>query len=218
MKYAVTVLILTLTLPNPCFGHTVSDPHLEPTVLETNGWEGYHLDIEQFSQSSPSFRLNSDLAPLIEDLRPASRSLRTMDAGLPCDTRSVPEDMVSMISFLWAEMFGGVDVVAEAKELAWQLRSRRSRSRTVRVKGEDRRSKWNFVIACRVDDQMELAARFKSRGHLFGEGSMALQVKAAEPRTNEVGLIMSYVDGGLSLKPDSVSLADAAEVKLVVKF
>lgn len=218
MKQAVTVFILTLILPALCLGHTVPDPRPEPTVLDTAAWEEYRLDIEQFRQNSPSSRLKPDIALFIEDQRPASRSLRTVSVGLPCDVRSTPEDKVSMISFLWAEMFGGVDIVAEAKEFAWQLRSKRSRSGTVRVKKEDQRSRWNLVIACRVDDQMELAARFNNRGHLFGEGSMTLQVKALDPRTDEVGLIMSYVGGGLSLKADSVNLADAAEVKLVVKF
>ena len=74
------------------------------------------------------------------------------------------------------------------------------------------------MIACRVDDQMELAARLKNRGRLFGEGSMTLQVRAVDPRTDDVGLVMAFASGGLSFKADSVDLANGAEVKLTVKF
>jgi hypothetical protein len=218
MKHTVTAYILTLILPALCLGHTVPDPRLDPPVPETTGWGEYRLDIGPFRHDGPSLKLKSDLAHFTGDQHPGPVSLKTTAAGLPCDVRQTPEDMVSMISFLWAEMFGGVDIVAEVREFAWELRSRRSHTGSIRTRREDRRSKWSLVIACRVDDQMELAARFNNRRHLFGEGSMAFQVRAVDPRTDEVGLIMSYVGGDLSLKADRVSLADVAKAKLVVKF
>jgi len=218
MKHAAIVVILILILPDPCPGHTVPNPRLEPAMLETSVWEGYRLDIGQFGQDGPSSRLDPGHDLFVVGLRPSSGSLRTLAHGLPRDPRPAPRDMVSMMSLLWAEIFGGVDIVAEVKEFTLQLRRKNSRPGTVQDGMKFRRSRWNLVIACCVDDQMELAARFSDSIRPFDGDSMALQVKAVDPRIEDVGLIMSYIDGGVSLKADNVNLADVAEVKLVVKF
>ena len=69
-----------------------------------------------------------------------------------------------------------------------------------------------------IDEQTEVAALFKNRGRLFGEGNMVLEINALDPMSEEIGLTMAYSNGDFDFRADRMTLTDTAAAKLVVKF
>ncbi len=131
---------------------------------------------------------------------------------------SAPRDMISMVSFVWARMFGGVDIVAEARDFARRVRQK-SRSRPGdRGKDHHWANRWQLTVACRIDDVTEVAASFENRGAFFGDGSVSLKINALDPTSKEIGLTMAYSEGDLDVRADRLTLTDTAEARLVVKF
>ena len=122
-----------------------------------------------------------------------------------------------MMSFIWAEMFGGVDIVAEVKEFARQVRIKGRNAKVQRTRERDSRNRWRFVVAWRIDDQMEFAALLKNRGRFLGETSMAFEINALDPMSDEIGLTMAYADGGLDFRADRMMLAEGTAARLTLK-
>jgi len=115
-------------------------------------------------------------------------------------------------------MFGGVDVVAEIKDFARQIR-RKGRFGQLRQNNKrDSRNRWRFIVAWRINDQAEIAALLKNRGRLFGDGHLALEVNALDPMSEEIGVTMAYSDGDFDIRADRMTLTETAAAKLVVKF
>ncbi len=228
MKRTVIYIILTLAIPALCHGSIGPAPRLEFPVFETAEWNAYHLEVERELQTS-TVRIGSlDLAPVVGEKYMAGHSLDEIHGGIPYSARPAPKDMVSMMSFVWAEMFGGVDIVAEVKDFARQIRRKGRHVKTnhrkgppakaIRQKVRDSRNRWRFIVAYRIDEQTEVAALFKNRGWFFGEGSMALKINALDPISEEIGLTMTYSDGDLDFRADRMTLTETAAAKLEFKF
>jgi hypothetical protein len=226
MRNTITAIamILILTIPALCLGSIGPAHRLEFPTVETAGWDAYRLRLEREWQADAVRDVTLELIPGSGYGINSVRSLNGTSSGLPCENKPAPRDMVSMMSFVWAEMFGGVDIVAEVKDFARQIR-RKGRSvkvsRFVKVSRSERRdsrSKWKFIVACRIDDQTEVAALFKNRGGLFGGGSMALEINTLDPMSQDVGLTMAYSDGDFDIRADRMTLTETAEARLVVKF
>jgi hypothetical protein len=126
--------------------------------------------------------------------------------------------MVSMMSFVWAEMFGGVDIVAEVKDFARQLRHKDRPVKASRSERRDSRNQWRFIVACRIDEQTEVAASFKNRGQFFRDGNVVWEINALDPMSEEIGLSMAYSDGDFDIRADRMTLTEVAAAKLELKF
>ncbi len=218
MRHTVIAIILILIFPVLCQGSIGLDSHLEFPELETAGWDAYLLDLEREWQAGNSGGGSLDFTPIAGQKNMTVSSLNDIHGGRPYSGKPAPKDMASMMSFVWAEMFGGVDVVAEVRAFAKQWRSRKNYSRVVRIRRHDNRSRWRFVVAFRIDEQTEVTAMLKNRGRLFGGGTMALEVNALDPVSEEVGLTMAYSDGDFDIRADRMTLTDTVEARLVVKF
>ena len=218
MRHSVIAIILILTIPTLSQGSVDPDHHLDIPQLETVGSDLYHLRVEQKLQVDTFNIGNLDLTPMAGEENEMGRSLDDINGGLPHSDRPVPRDMLSMMSFVWAEMFGGVDIVAEIKDFARQVRRNNRPARVIHSRSSDSRNQWKFIVACRIDEQTEVAALFKNRGRLFGEGNMALQINALDPMSEEIGLKMAYSDGELDIRADRMTLTEKASAKLMVKF
>ena len=219
MKHTILItIILILTVPVLCQGSIGPIHRLAFLELESAGWDTYRLNFENEWQASGSSGGSLDFAAVAVERIMTGHSLDDIHGGIPYSGKPAPKDMASMMSFVWAEMFGGVDVVAEVRFFAKQWRLRKNYSRVVRSRQHDSRSRWSFVVACRIDEQTEIAASLKNRGRLFGGGNMALAINALDPVSQEVGLTMAYSDGDFDIRADRMTLTDTAEAKLVVKF
>jgi len=219
-------MILILTIPVLCQGSIGQTHRLDLPGLETVSWDLIRLDMVNEWQADPLInRTSFDLESDVSKEHMTVDSLNDIHGGIPYAGKPAPKDMASMMSFVWAEMFGGVDVVAELRAFAKQWRLRKNYSRAVRnhsqvtqIRRHDSRSRWSFVVACRIDEQTEVAASFKNRGRLFGGGNMALEINALDPMSQEVGLKIAYSDGDFDFRADRMTLTETAEAKLVVKF
>lgn len=218
MKRTVLYIVLILAIPALCHGSIGLGTRLEHPLSETAVWNAYNLKLEHVWMADLD-----DISHLDLHLASGAKiidigSLEEIHGGIPLISRPAPKDMVSMMSFIWAEMFGGVDIVAEVKDFARQVRRR---GQPVKVHDSEKRespNRWKFVLACRVDKQTEVAASLGAHGQLFREGNMVLEVNTLDPRTEEVGLTMSFSGGDLNLRADRMTLTETAEAKLVVKF
>jgi hypothetical protein len=220
MRNTITAvaMILILTIPVLCQGSIGPGPRLELPELATARWNAYHLELERGWEADAVVDVTLEYVPG-SDLRINTvRSLNGINSGLPCDSKSAPGDMVSMVSFVWAEMFGGVDIVAEVKDFARQMKRKGRFVKIRRNKREYSRSKWKFIVACRIDGQTEIAAQFRNSGWFLREGNMALELNTLDPMSEEVGLIMAYSDGDFGIRADRMTLTEAAAARLVVKF
>ena len=216
MRNTITAIamILILTIPVLCQGSIGPGPRLELPELEKARWDAYHLEL-----GAGTFSVGSlDHGAVAGDRKMNSRSLNEIHGGMPYSGKPAPQDMASMMSFVWAEMFGGVDIVAEVKDFARQMKRK---GRFVKIslnKREYSRSKWKFIVACRIDGQTEIAAQFRNSGWFLREGNMALELNTLDPMSEEVGLTMTYSDGDFDIRADRMTLTETAEARLVVKF
>ena len=216
MRNTLTAIavILILTIPALCQGSIGPDPSLELPELETGRWDAYHLEI-----GAGTFSIDSlDHGAVSGERNMKSRSLNEIHGGIPYSGKPAPTDMASMMSFVWAEMFGGVDIVAEVKDFARQMKSRGRFVNVSRNERRDSRSKWKFIVACRIDNQTEVAAQFRNSGWFLREGKMVLEINTLDPISEEVGLTMAYSDGDFKIRADRMTLTETAAARVVVKF
>jgi hypothetical protein len=216
--FTTAATILILIIPTLCLGSLGPAHRLESSTLETAMWDVYRIEVEGKWQAVTAVDVTWQYVPGAGYENTTIRSLNGIDGGLPCESNPAPRDMVSMMSFVWAEMFGGVDIVAEVKDFARQMKRKDRFGNVSRSEGRDSRSKWKFIVACRIDNQTEIAALYKNRGRFFGNGNMALQVNALDPMSEEVGLTMAYSNGDLDIRADRMTLTETASARLVVKF
>lgn len=217
--YIVPVLAV-LVLAIPALGRASIGPDtcLEFAALEKAAWDAYRLDFKSDWQAGGTRLGSLDLHPVLENGNKIGRSLNGVHGGIPNSGRPSPGDMLSMVSFVWAEVFGGVDVVAEVKDFARQIRRKDRPVRASRSEQSDPRSHWRFIVVCRIDQQTEVAALFKNRGRFLGEGDLALEINALDPMSEEIGLTMAYNDGELDIRADRMTLTETAAARLMVKF
>ncbi len=215
------IALLTLTIlifPALCWGSVSPDPNLELDGVE---WTAFRLDLGSSLTANNPVRYRMDL-PLVEQARAAGYISWINSLGnVPTTGRQDPDDMVSMASFLWAELMGGVDVVAEVKMFSRQVRSRGRKVRSVRTIARKKpapRCRWKIIVACRVDDNLELAARLNATGNLFRENRVAWQLSAADVLPDELGLTTVYRNGRFMIEADDVTLTETAMAKVVVRF
>jgi hypothetical protein len=218
MKRRFLYIVLVLAIPALSWGSIGPDTLLEFPVFETAAWDAYRLDFES-DWLAGGTRLGSlDLHPVFKNGNKIGRSLNEVHGGISNSGRPSPGNMLSMVSFVWAKVFGGVDVVAEVKDFARQISRKGRPGKASRSKQDDPRNHWRFIVVCRIDQQTEVAALFKNRGRFFGEGNLALEVNALDPMSEEIGLTMAYNDGQLDVRADRMTLTETAAAKLVVKF
>ncbi len=218
MKRTVIYIILILAIPALSYGSIGPNPRLEFPGLETAEWDTYHLELEREWQVGTLSVDSFELAPVAGEGNKKVRSLDEINGGVPHSGRPSPKDMVSMMSFVWAEMFGGVDIVAEIKEFSRQLRRKGRPVKAIRNKKRDSRNQWRFIVACRIDEQTEVAASFKNRGQFFRDGNVVWEINALDPMSEEMGLTMAYSDGDFDIRADRMTLTEVAEAKLELKF
>ena len=207
MKRTALLMIIILTLPALCQG---SESPLVTLELPAIQWDAFSLDLETPLRGQVYTDLGS--TPSRESYRP--------------NDMVAPNNMISMASFVWAEMTGSVDIVGQVRTFSREWRKNGTRARAVvnRTtsqnvrKSPDSRSRWNIVVGYRIDDNMELAARFDTRGSLLNEKSVAWQVSAADVFPDEVGLTTVYRDGSFMVEADRVSVPETAMAKVVVRF
>lgn len=218
MKRTVLSILFISILPAFCYGSTGPGLRLGEADPEGVLWRGYSLELQEEWVIKKNGMHSLDLPPLPGARDGKSGSLDEIRGGLPCAGRPVPRDMVSMMSFVWAQMFGGVDIVAEVRDFARQIRNKGRLTGVHRGNGQDSRNRWSFVVACRIDALTEVAASFNNRGKLFGEGDLSLEINALDPLSEEVGLKIAYSGGDLGIRADRLTLTDTAQARLVVKF
>ncbi len=221
MRRTALILILILILPTLCWGSVSPELSLEVPGIE---WTAFRLDLESRWTADGSRFYVSDLTR--SAVAAASKDSASMlrQEFIPMVDRHGPDDMVSMMSFIWAELTGGVDVVAEVKAFSRQWRNRGRTVRTVRSvqtvtrKKPYSRCRWKIIVAYRVDDNLELAARFNARGNLRNKKKMAFELSAADIFPDELGLTTVYRDGSFKIEADKVALTQTAMAKVVVRF
>jgi len=218
MKRSILYIVLILAIPALCHGSIGPEPRLGFPVLETGLRDAYYLELENIWQEATFNADSFDLTPVAGERIIAGGSFYEIRGGVAPSDRPAPSDMISMMSFVWAEMFGGVDIVAEVKDFARQVRYKRRRVRSRRSQRRDLRNRWRFIVTCRVDQQTEVAAFFTNRGRFLGEGNMALEINALDPMSEEIGLTMAYSDGDFYIRADRMTLTETAAAKLMVKF
>lgn len=218
MRRTVITIILTLAIPAFCQGSTGPDLQLRFLALAGGGQDVFHLELKQDWSAGVSNWDGLDLSPAAFQRDEAGYSLGGVHAGMPRSNNPAPKDMVSMMSFVWAEMLGGVDIVAEVKDFARQIRHKGRNGQLRQDQKRDSRYQWRFILAWRINDQTEIAALLKNRGRLFGDGNLALEVNALDPMSEEVGVKMAYCDGGFDIRADRMTLAETASATLMVKF
>ena len=218
MKRVVIYILLLLTIPALCQGSVGPDPDLKISQLRSYSRDACELKLELdwLEVTVPVGRLDLTLDDQEGDKM--DHFLEEIQGGIRPSDRAVPRDMVSMMSFVWGEMFGGVDIVAEVKEFARLMRRKSRYAILHRNERQDSRSQWQFTVSFRVDEQTEIAASFRNRGELFGEGDVTLEINALDPMSGEIGLKMAYNGGELDIRADRMTLTDTAEAKLMVKF
>ena len=213
MKRTALITILILTLPALCQGSVGPMPVLDTPKVE---WNGYRLDLDDSMAADRSGSLELTPQSLSVILKGNTVSL---DDALTYQAEVYsPRDMVSMVSYMWAELTGSMDVVAELTQFARQWRRGNRPARTAAAKGADHRNRWKIVVGCRIDDHLELAARFDTRGNLMNEKRVAWQLSAADLLPDNVGLTTVYRDGRFMVEADKVSISEAAMAKVVVRF
>lgn len=218
MRRTVITIILILAIPALCQGSFGPDLHLQLSEPAARGQVGFHLELKQGWRAGISNRGGMDLSPAASQWGAAGYSLGGIHAGMPRSNNPAPRDMLSMMSFVWAEMFGGVDIVAEVKDFARQIRRKSRYGQLCQNQERDSRNQWKFVVAWRINDQTEVAALLKNRGHLFGDGNLALEINALDPMSEEVGVTMAYSDGDFNIRADRMTLTETASATLMVKF
>jgi len=215
MKRTVIYILIVLAIPALCQGSVGAGPDLGLPVFQ---WAAYHLDLERSWCVDHPVAGSLDLAAVGGRRAHAYGSLDRIHGGMPHGGRPAPGDMMSMMSFVWAQLFGGVDIIAEVKDFARQVRLNKRTVKNSRSQRRDMRDRWKFVVSCRVDQQTEVAALFKNRGRLFGDGSLAFEINALDPLSEEIGVTVAYSNGDLDIRADRMTLTQTAAAKLVVKF
>jgi hypothetical protein len=199
MKRTVLLTIIILTFPALCQGSESPMLSLELPAIQ---WEAFSLELGTPLMGQSYIDLGS--TPSWELHRPTGMV--------------APNNMISMASFVWAEMTGSVDIVAEVRTFSREWRKKGRPARAANIKRHDSRSRWKIVVGCRIDDNMELAARFDTRGSVLNEKRVAWQLSAADLFPDDVGLTTVYRDGSFLLEAEDVNLTDDATVKVVVRF
>lgn len=218
MRHALITITLILAIPVLCHGSINPDARLGLPEFEASGWNEYHLELDRAWHDDSVVDLTLGYVPGF-DLRISSvRSLNEIHGGTPYSGKPAPCDMASMVSFLWSEMLIGVDIVAEVKDFARQIRHKGRRARKGGGKRRDSRNQWKFVVSCRVDERTEVAALFVNRGRLFGEGNLVMNINAVDPMSEEIGVTMAYSGGVFNVRADRMTLTEMAEAKLMFKF
>ncbi|MGD8353698.1 MAG: hypothetical protein PVJ01_05985, partial [Pseudomonadota bacterium] len=165
MRKTVCLIFLYLLIPALCQGYNDHEPRLDYPESARTVYSSHKL---VFDHRWPGDDI--DLSALSVDTLPDGFrliSLRDINGGIPGRKQPVPGDMVSMMSFVWAEVFGGVDVVAEVREFARRIRQK-NRSILETPDGRHTSSgRWKFIIACRLDARTEVAAQFSDIGSPF---------------------------------------------------
>ncbi|MDT8396838.1 MAG: hypothetical protein RRA32_10430 [bacterium] len=215
MKKTVLQMILILILPALCLGSAGPGANLEVPGVE---WAAFRLDLASpLTADTPALRRLA--LPRVEESRAPGYSSPIND---PENARIAagygPDNMVSMVSFVWAELTGGVDLVAEVREFSRQWKMRGRSVQAAAGKEPDSRCWWKIVVACRVDDNLELAARFDTRGSLFNEKNVAFELSAADVFPDEVGITTVYRDRTIMIEADKVAMNGTAMAKVVVRF
>jgi hypothetical protein len=218
MKRYVLYIILYLAIPAISHGSTGPVSGANSPDLLTVGWDSYRLEYESMWEETVSNPGSFTFIPAQGNWISANRSLREVSGGIPLKNRPAPRDMASMMSFVWAEMFGGVDIVAEVKDFARQVRRRGRPEKLSRDQKCDLRKQWRFVVACRIDEHAEVAASYKTRGEPFVDGDMSLEINALDPMSEEMGLKMAFAGGAIDIRADRMTLTQAAEARLELKF
>ena len=216
MKRTALIMIFISILPAFCYGNTGPDPRLAYTELEDVLWEDYSLMLETGWETGWLSTSRLDLNALPET--GTSGLLDQIHGDIALMNLPAPKDMVSMMSFVWAQMFGGVDIVAEVRDFARQVRRKGKPAKARHGMEHDSRNRWRFIVACRIDGQTEVAASLMNRGRLFGEGDVALEINTLDPVSEEIGLTMTISGGDLDIRADRMTLTEKAEARLVVKF
>jgi hypothetical protein len=211
MKRTVLLIIIILTLPALCHGSVSPEPVLE---LSGDWYQMLDLDLDVDLELLPKGTVRFDVPGLDPSL--------TVQGPNYTNKMVSPDNMISMASFIWAELTGSVDIVSEVRTFSrqWRRNGRRARAAVNRnaKRNSDTRSRWKIVVGCRIDDNMELAARFDTRGNLLNEKRVAWQLSAADVFPKEVGLTTVYRNGNILLEAEDVNLTDDATVKVVVRF
>ena len=115
MKRILIHIILVLSIPALCQAAYRSD------VLQNvhgSGVDLYRLEIDTGWRTGINGMQYMEVVPDVPVADVKVLSLDKIHGGIPCSSKEAPGDMVSMVSFVWAELFGGVDIVAEVKEFA----------------------------------------------------------------------------------------------------
>lgn len=218
MRTIAITMILILTVPAICLGSIGPAHRLDLPEVETSGWEAYRLVVRHTWTTDDPQGVNLDFAPGPEYGISSVSSLNRIKSGLPWERNLAPRDMISMMSFVWAQTLGGVDIVAEVKDFARQVKHRGRYSNVHRNNQRDTRNRWKFIVSCRIDGQTEVAAHYNNRGRLFGDGRLALEINALDPMSEEIGLTMAFRDGYLDIRADRMTLTEKAAAKIMVKF
>ena len=208
----LTLTILILTFPAPCQATVGPQPVLE---LSRNWHQVLDLDLGLFPSELATPGLSTP------EFFTAAMRVDESDLNLLA-LENGPDDALSLMSFVWAEMTGAVDIVREVRIYSRNWRNKRQHLQVATNRSTDNRpdprNRWKIVVGCRVDDNMELSARFDTRGHLFNEKSITWQLSAADLLPDNVGLTTVYRDGGFMVEADRVSVPETAMAKVVVRF
>ncbi len=214
MRRTVLLTILILTIPALCGANAKLK---EPTELPGFVLDSFHLESgNHWTTDGPGFSVR-DLPGSTIAVREDRPFLMEREFSSPA-RQDLPDDMVSMMSFVWAELTGCADVVREVRTFSRQWRNRRRSGRSVSRQVRDERSRWKFVVAWRVTEKLNLAARIRARGGRFTDGRLAWQLSAADILPQKLGVTTVYRNGSFRIEPDELVLNHRAEAKVVVNF
>ncbi len=126
-------------------------------------------------------------------------------------------DEVDMVSYLWGELFAGVDIVGELRGFALRMRGRDAK-RTLPTTVRDSRSVWKLKLTYRTADAVELTARVNGRGQLMRGGKLGWELNAADLILDDVGVSATYRNGELDIDLDRVKLNHTMAARLEMRF
>ncbi|UCF31611.1 MAG: hypothetical protein JSV26_04140 [bacterium] len=133
------------------------------------------------------------------------------------DVIAMSPDMATMVSYLWAEMFTGVDIVRELRIFAERMRRDIPGDDSAEA-GRDCRPSWKWRFSYRTADDLEVIARFSGRGDLAKPGMLTLEVNAADVLLHEIGISASLRENGFGIELDDVELNNTMLASLTMEF
>lgn len=137
-------------------------------------------------------------------------------AGSGVDVNHLSADRTSMVSYLWSELFAGVDLVSEVRIWADGMRDQDHVEKDQVER--DTRSAWKLRFTYRTNDDVELIARVNGRGNLMRSGKFALELNASDVILDEIGVSAAYRDGQLDIELDNVKLNNTMTAMLSMEF